>query len=144
MPAVCHCCGMEKSRPMVPCKHCGVSPIEEDREVAWLLSDAYLTPEELNLVATRLQRGEVIKPSRRLRRHARRKLGFSQRKERLSDTELFLLSVGNLFFTPLLGVAIWLGYRYDMPKIAIQAIMSSIFAAVLTSVVVGLILFEAW
>ena len=68
MAAVCHCCGSFKKRPLVQCKHCGVIPIEEDREVAWLLSEEYLSVQEQELASKRIQKGEVLRPSRKLRR----------------------------------------------------------------------------
>ena len=51
-------------------------PAEADRITAWLLSDAYLTEDDLVETQKRLRMGQVLAPTEHARRIAQRALGL--------------------------------------------------------------------
>lgn len=128
--AVCHRCGGSKRGPFVPCKACGVVPTRDARAVAWLLSAHHLDPDELDEVARRIRSGDVPDPPRALRNDARRAMGAvgaPPRDDRpLAPAELIALSLAALLLTPLLGLAMWLGFRERRPRAARQCLVVTV------------------
>ena len=124
--AVCHTCGGPKTGPLVPCKSCGMTPLGEERAVAWLFSTHHLNSAELALTAERIQAGERPDPSRALRDTARELMGArpveAADQKPLSSTQLVAVAVGVIVFTPLVGLAIWWGWRTERPLAARQAL----------------------
>ena len=121
-PAVCHRCGARKRGPLVPCKACGVVPTREARAVAWLFSENHLTAPELAEAERRLRAGEVPAPPRALCVGAQRAMGSldAPSEEDRPPSRLWIagLVAGQLLLTPLLGAAVWLGYRETRPTTA--------------------------
>ena len=77
MRAICHCCGLEKKRPLVTCRACGILPTGNERAFAWLLSSEHLSEAELSQAAERILEGEPLRPSKSLQRMAMRRMGFA-------------------------------------------------------------------
>lgn len=121
-PAVCHRCGAHKQGPLVPCKGCGFIPTREARAVAWLFSAHHLEPEELAEAARRLRVGSIPDPPRALRVRAQRAMGAldapPEADRPLEPSMVVLLVLGEVIFTPLVGLAVWLGCRESRPRAA--------------------------
>jgi hypothetical protein len=143
----CVRCGMLRADYGSVCPGCGDRPEGEGRRVAWLLSGHHLDGAELEEVSARIRAGEVIRPSRKKLRKARRALGQSWRTDSgLTIREkLGVLTVG-FAMTPLPGFVLGFWWRDMRPRAAAQAVMlslpGSLFFAVLvlreTFFVVGL------
>jgi len=132
--AVCHRCGGPKKGPFVPCKTCSFVPSGEDRPIAWLFGLDYLTEEEMAEAGRRIQAGESPDPSNALRELARAGMGAvplsSAQLKPLTNWQLLWLSVSNLALTPLIGAAMWYGWRDDRPVAAGQVARVTIPAVV--------------
>ena len=124
--AICHRCGAEKRGPLVPSKSCAFTPLGEDRAVAWLFSSHHLDPEELDMVAQRVNRGERPEPSRSLRDRAREAMGAApvgtDQRQPLTRAQVFQLLAANLLLSPLVGLAVWFGLGAERPVAARQAL----------------------
>ena len=133
MRAACHRCGGLKAGPLLPCPDCHHTPREADRSVAWLFSLAHLSEAELQEAALRIQGGETPDPPAHLLHHAteRIRLGRSGGGPPLSQRHMLLLGLGAVVLTPLLGLAVWWGYRMTRPLAARQALRVTIPAAAL-------------
>ena len=136
MSAVCVRCGDLKPAYDKVCSGCGNQPVDEGLLVAWLLSSENLSPRELEAAAARVLRGEEIRPNAKLLRRARRALG----RDLASDPGLTVLQrVGllacSLVLTPLVGWTIWLWWRRDRPRAALQALALSLPPSVLFTAV---------
>lgn len=120
--AVCHRCGALKKGPLVPCKACRYVPTKEARAVAWLFSAHHLQPDELAEAQSRVRRGDVPEPSRALRAAAQRAMGALDAPPEvdrpLEPMQVVLLVVAEVVFTPLIGLAVWLGLRESRPRAA--------------------------
>lgn len=120
--AVCHRCGAHKKGPLVPCKGCRYVPTKEARAVAWLFSAHHLSPEELAEARRRVRRGDIPEPSRALRAEAQRAMGALDapplEDRPLEPVQIAALVLGEVLFTPLLGLAVWLGLRDSRPRAA--------------------------
>jgi len=129
-PAICHNCGGEKAGPLVPCKACGFVPTGEDRPIAWLFSGHHLEAAELMEAAERIRAGERPDPPSALRQAARTAMGalplLDPSGKGLSRRDLVGVVVGSLLLTPLVGIAVWFGWREDRPKAAAQALWTSL------------------
>ncbi len=91
--------------------------------MAWLLSDAHLSAPQLDAAATRVRRGESIRPSDRMIERARRALGthFSS-DPGLDVRQRLALLATSLLLTPLVGWVLWFWWRGDHPRAAMQAL----------------------
>jgi len=120
--AVCHRCGARKKGPLVPCKGCSFVPAREARAVAWLFSAHHLDAEELDEAERRVRAGDIPDPSRALRARAKRAMGALDappvEDRPLEPAMVALLVLGEVLFTPLLGLAVWLGLRESRPRAA--------------------------
>lgn len=112
--------------------------------MAWLFSDKYLGPDELNAAAVRIRGGARPDPGQSRLTEARRALGVSplvvDSGPRLAPFEVLLLLLGDLLFTPLVGVAIWFGMRQSRPRAARQALFLTLPVALL----LGLLGLSIW
>jgi hypothetical protein len=91
--------------------------------VAWLLSDANLSGDEMAATAARIRRGEVIKPSERMLEKARLALGVHLATDPgLTPVERAVLVVVSILLTPLPAWTIWFWWRRERPRAAIQAL----------------------
>lgn len=133
--AVCHRCGGIKGGPFVPCKACTFTPTGEERAVAWLFSEDYLSSDELVYAAERVRRGDRPDPSTALKARAREGMGAKPvplseaARAPLKGAEIAWLTGANLLLTPLAGVAVWAGLRDERPAAARQALVCTLPAA---------------
>ncbi len=152
MRAVCVRCGEIKPRAMGPCPACTYLPDGDDRPLSYLLSSHHLSDEELERAAERIRAGESVSPPPSLvevarvvsvrRSAARVELTATQaegddnpRDRGLNREEKFLLVLGDILFTPLIGVAAWWGLRVERPVASRQALLiTAPVAALLTAV----------
>ncbi len=130
MKAICHECGATKPRAMALCGNCNKAPRGDDRPLAYLFSSHHLSDVELDGVARRIRAGERPDPPEHLLQLARKQLtaslshlpvtheepGPAQRE--LTREELWLLALGNVLLTPLVGLAVWWGWRGRHPRAA--------------------------
>lgn len=100
-------------------------PAENERIIAWLLSDAYLNEEEMNKTQKRLLLGEVLEPTEGARRIAQRALGLYVETDRYTYLELFGLGILCCLFTPVFGFALWAFKRMERPLKAKQLLWVS-------------------
>lgn len=126
--AVCHWCAEEKTRSFVVCRSCGEMPSEEQRIVAWLLSDAYLTETELSEAQERLKKGHQLAPTEGARRIAQRALGLNIEADRYTMTQSMGLLLLCIIFSSVLGIGLWWSKRLYRPIKARQLIGISIVA----------------
>jgi hypothetical protein len=124
---VCGRCGADKAAFDFVCGACGHRPEGDGLLTAWLLSDAHLSPDQLERAATRLRRGESIRPSDAMLATARRALG----RDGAADTGLRVSQRAGLFalalaLTPLPGLTLWWWWRRDRPRSAAQALAMSV------------------
>lgn len=98
--------------------------------MAYLFSSHHLSEEELIAVASRVKAGDRPDPPEHLLQRARSELtqslsqlpgpvpeaGADQRS--LTREEAWLLLLGNVVLTPLLGLAVWWGWRHRHPQAA--------------------------
>ncbi len=142
MRAVCVRCGEIKPRAMGPCPACTYLPDGDDRPLSYLLSSHHLSDEELERAAERIRAGESVSPPPSLVEIARVELTATQaegddnpRDRGLNREEKFLLVLGDILFTPLIGVAAWWGLRVERPVASRQALLiTAPVAALLTAV----------
>ncbi|MEL6343562.1 MAG: hypothetical protein AAFV53_10535 [Myxococcota bacterium] len=142
--AICHRCGGPKKGPFVPCKVCTFTPIGEQRAVAWLFSDEYLSEEEMAEARDRIRAGERPDPSRALQEMARTAMGArplsNDQLRPMTNTQLASLVLANLLLTPLAGLAVWYGYRERRPVAARQAGWATVPVALSLAVAWGVVL----
>jgi len=127
---------------MGPCPACGHAPRGEERPLAYLFSSHHLSESDLDDVALLIQRGERPDPPEPLLQLARSQLTASrsvlpvpqdpQPRERqgLSREEVWLLVLGNVVATPLVGLAVWWGWRRRHPRAARQVLWATLPVAV--------------
>lgn len=95
--------------------------------MAWLLSDANLSDEQLDQTAARIEAGEVIRPSENMLEKARRALGTHMSSDPgFTSVERLALLLTSLFLTPAVGWVIWLWWRRERPRAALQALSLSL------------------
>ena len=131
MRAVCIQCGADKFSPLQACSLCGYRPKGEERSLSWLFSDRFLSRQDLIEAADRIVAGENPAPPERLMVVARQSIQTTRRrmeqvtdyKRRMTIKEQAWLGLGNLAFTPLLGLAVWWGWRVKHPAAAWRALM---------------------
>ena len=123
---MCHRCGGAKAQALDRCPDCGFSPSGADRALAWLFSDAWLDEEERAEATDRLLAGERPDPSRALLEQASRALSgqgaATAGGEPMSRRQAGVLLAVNALLTPLVGFALWLGWRGPRPRAARQAL----------------------
>ena len=127
----------------MPCKACGFIPLGDERPVAWLFGDDYLSEEELAEAAERIRGGELPDPGRALQQMAREAMGavrIGEDQKPLVGWELLAIAVVNLLLTPLFGLAIWYGLREERPVAARQAARMTAPIAVALGLVWGAVL----
>ncbi len=120
--AVCPRCGAERSDYTAICPACGHRPVDDGLLVAWLLSDAHLTPAQLDAAAARIRDGGSIQPSDRQIALARRALRRTFSTDPgLPHATRWALIASSLLLTPLpawVCFAWWLQVR---PRAAWQS-----------------------
>ena len=100
--AVCVRCGAAKTRHDHVCGGCGLRPEDEGLLVAWLLSEANLSPQQLHAVQQRIQGGESVRPGPEQLAKARRALGRDAASDPgLTVAERAALLLCTVFLTPL-------------------------------------------
>lgn len=139
MKAVCLRCGSMKPTHESVCSGCGHRPEGEGLLVAWLLSDAHLDEAELARAGERLRAGEVVRPSDAMLEQARKALGrHATRDHGMEARERAILLSTSILLTPLVGLTLWLWWREDRPKSAIQAFwLSAPVSVIFFALVVG-------
>ncbi len=149
MRAICVRCGAFKPRALAPCPDCGYRPEGGDRPLSYLLSSHHLSEPELERAADRLRAGEAAAPPRDLLEIARTELTATQaplededRDRGLSREEKFLLLLGDLLLSPLIGLVAWWGWRAERPAASRQALgITAPVAALLSALWVRLVFF---
>jgi hypothetical protein len=135
--AICVRCGSERSDFDAICPSCGHRPDDEGRLVAWLLSSANLSDEELDGVRERIRRGEAIRPSARMLAKARSALGRDFTSDRgLSTSQRLALLATSLLVTPLVGWVLFVWWYRERPRSAMQSLALSLPASVLFVILV--------
>jgi len=151
--AVCIHCGATKPRAMALCAACGKAPRGDDRPLAYLFSSHHLSDRELDGVATRIRAGERPDPPEHLLQLARKQLTASLSHlpgvhdepavapRELSREETWMLMAGNVVLTPLIGLAVWWGWRTRHPQAADRVLwltlpVAGLFAAAWVTMVV--------
>ena len=129
MKAVCVRCGAWKPRAMAACGDCAYRPEGTERPLSYLLSSHHLSEAEMSRAATRIRAGEEVSPPGPLLEIARLELTATEGTvdedegdEGLTREEKFLLFLGDLFLTPLIGVVAWWGWREERPVASRQAL----------------------
>jgi hypothetical protein len=135
--AVCIRCGADKLSYDRICPSCGQRPEGEGLLVAWLLSDAHLNAEQLDRAASRVRRGEAIRPSDKMLALARLKLGTHQPDLGLPPLQRRALLATSLLLTPLVGFTLWFWWRESRQRAATEALWLSLPASALTLLWVG-------
>ncbi len=114
--------------------------------MAYLLSSHHLGEADLDDASLRIQRGESPDPPEHLLKLARSQLTASrsvlpapqdpQPRERkgLSREEIWLLVLANLALTPLVGFAVWWGWRLRHPRAARQVLWATLTVAMALAV----------
>lgn len=122
--AICARCGGVKGGAFAACPDCGFTPGAAERPLAWLLSAAWLDPEELAEAARRISEGQRPDPGRALLDTARAAIGASARSlgPGLEWRQRAALLAANLLLTPLAGYAVWFGLRESRPAAARDAL----------------------
>ncbi len=140
MKAICIRCGAFKPRALAPCPDCGHRPEGGDRPLSYLLSSHHLSEPELERAADRLRAGEAVAPSPELLEIARTELTATQTPQDdgdsdpgLSREERFLLLLGDLLLSPLIGLVAWWGWRAERPAASRQALRITAPIALLLS-----------
>ena len=120
---VCVRCGRLKVGLRTRCPACGAAVLENDLELAWLLSGLHLSAEELEAVSQRVISGAPIRPTEAMRRKARAALGRTFKEDRgLPSKVLVLLSATGLVLTPLPAWLLAFWWRKTRPRSALQAL----------------------
>ena len=130
--AICVRCGARRRGYDQICPSCGHQALGDGLLVAWLLSSNNLSEADLETAASRVQSGESIRPSARQLKQARIALGrdFSSDPGLTTRQRLALLAT-SLLLTPLVGWTLWLWWRQQRPRAALQALGLSLPASVL-------------
>lgn len=153
MRAVCSHCGASKPRAMAVCGACGKAPRGGDRPLAYLFSSHHLSEPELDRVARRVRAGERPDPPEHLLQLARKQLTASLSQlpgthdepapvqRELTRDETWLLMLGNVVLTPLIGLAVWWGWRSRHSQAADRVLwltlpIAGLFAAAWVTMVV--------
>ena len=128
MKAVCVRCGAWKPRAMAACGDCAYRPEGAERPLSYLLSSHHLSDAEMSRAAARIRAGEEVSPPSQLLEIARLELTATEgtadeddTDEGLTREEKFLLFLGDLFLTPLIGLVAWWGWREERPVASRQA-----------------------
>ncbi len=125
--AICIQCGNDRGGFEQVCPSCGHRPEGDGRLVSWLLSDQYLTREQLDEVERRVKAGENLRPSRASLDIARRALGSHfATDEGLTVAERLGMMATSLLLTPLPGLVAALWWRRERPRAAAQALALSL------------------
>jgi len=126
MNSICHRCGGRKAGAFLPCPGCTYTPKATDRAIAWLFSNAHLSPSELEEAALRLRQGEQPEPSEKLLASARAQIRSSAQRQATDQPvpPRVLAGIGlmSLLLTPMAGFALWWGYRTERPTAATQVL----------------------
>ena len=123
----CVRCGMLRADYGSVCPGCGDRPEGDGRLVAWLLSGHHLERAELEEVSARIRAGEVIRPSRKQLRKAKRSLGQSwQTDSGLTVREKVCVVTVGFALTPLPGFVLGFWWRHLRPRAAAQAVLLSL------------------
>lgn len=140
MKAVCVRCGAFKQRAMAACGDCAYRPDGAERPLSYLMSSHHLNESELSRAAARIRLGEEITPPPELLEIARIELTATQSyldeadpDRGLSREEKFLLLLGDLLLTPLIGMVAWWGWRGDRPLASRQALRITVPVAIFMS-----------
>ena len=135
--AVCTRCGVDRGAIELACPGCGHRPSGEGLLVAWLVSDANLSPEDLDAAAARIREGQPLHPTRAQLDRARHALGAHLASYPwLTMPERVALLVVGLLVTPLPGMILWFWWRAARPRAALQALALSLPAALFYVVLV--------
>ncbi|MBN2799968.1 MAG: hypothetical protein JXX28_12550 [Deltaproteobacteria bacterium] len=139
--AICLRCGGPKGALGEVCPSCGHRPEGEGLHVAWLLSDQHLDQVGLALASQRIRDGELVQPSAQLLQTARRALRADLATDPgLTAGDWAKVTLGVALLSPLLGYALWFGWRERRPRAARQALWLAIpMSAVDFVAVVGLL-----
>jgi hypothetical protein len=96
------------------------------------LSSENLSDEAMARVSDRIRSGEVIQPSERQLRQARVALGSHLSSDPgMTFGQRVGLLLTSLFLTPLVGWALWVGWRRSRPRAALEALALSLPASVM-------------
>ena len=120
--ALCLLCGSLKAAVESICSECGHAAREEELDLAHLFSAAHLSPQELIEAGGRIAAGERPAP-KQVNRIKSIEPGLERR-------EFWLLGLGNVLLTPILGFTTWWGWRASRPRAARQAFWLSTCEAV--------------
>jgi len=138
MKAVCVRCGAWKPRAMAACGDCAYRPEGAERPTSYLLSSHHLSEAEMSRAAVRIRAGEEVTPPNQLLEIARLELTATEgtvdeddSEEGLTREEKFLLFLGDLFLTPLIGAVAWWGWREERPLASRQALRITVPVALL-------------
>jgi hypothetical protein len=138
---------------MAVCGACGKAPRGGDRPLAYLFSSHHLSEPELDRVARRVRAGERPDPPEHLLQLARKQLTASLSQlpgthdepapvqRELTRDETWLLMLGNVVLTPLIGLAVWWGWRSRNSQAADRVLwltlpIAGLFAAAWVTMVV--------
>jgi len=137
--AVCTKCGAIHEHFDRICPTCGARPTGDGVLAAWLLSSNNLSDEEMERVSARIAAGEVIRPSERQLREARVQLGVHLTSDPgMTVQQRVALLFTSLLLTPLVGWALWVGWRRARPRAAMEALALSLPASALFFVLIPL------
>ena len=134
--ALCHWCAAEKSRAFVQCRICGEMPSEVDRIMAWLLSDAYLTDDDLVETQKRLRMGHVLAPTEHARRIAQRALGLHVETDNYNWPQLIGISCLAILFSSIFPLGLWWTKSSHRPLKAKQLLCIALIAGIIDLAVV--------
>ena len=105
------------------CARCGHRPIDDGLLVAWLLSSEHLSEDQFESVAARIKAGEVIRPSNKQLKQARKALGRSFASDPgLTGTQRLLLLALSFGLTPLPAWVCFFWWISVRPRAAWQAL----------------------
>lgn len=136
MSAVCVRCGGLRTSFRAICPICGHRAEGEGLQIAWLLSSEHLDAAQLENAAEKIRSGKPLKPSRKMLERARRALGTTLESDPgLPGIQVVGLLCANVLLTPLLGWTLWLWWRDEHPRAALQALLVSVPVSVLGAVV---------
>ncbi len=135
--AVCTRCGADRAAIELACPGCGHRPSRDGLLVAWLVSDANLSSDDLDAAAARIKAGQPLHPTRAQLERARRALGAHLTSDPgLPVSQRVALLVVGLAITPLPGLILWYWWRASRPRASLQALALSLPAGVFYIVLV--------
>ena len=111
-------------------------PAEADRITAWLLSDAYLTEDDLLETQKRLRMGQVLAPTEHARRIAQRALGLHVETDSYTWTQLMGLSCLAVLFSSIFPLGLWWTKSTHRPLKAKQLLWIALLAGIIDLAVV--------